>query len=59
MSCQGTPCTPPTPGGVQACRRPPVAVRPAPRISFIPPDVAALWRFLGGQNLGAESVFDF
>jgi hypothetical protein len=29
------------------------------RVILIPPDVAALWRFLGGQNLGAESVFDF
>lgn len=29
------------------------------RVILIPPDVAALWRFLGSQNLGAESVFDF
>jgi hypothetical protein len=29
------------------------------RVILIPSDVAALWRFLGGQNLGAESVFDF
>jgi sulfur carrier protein ThiS len=29
------------------------------RIILIPPDVAALWRFFGCQNLGAESVFDF
>jgi hypothetical protein len=29
------------------------------RVILIPPDVAALWRFLGGLNLGAESVFDF
>ena len=29
------------------------------RVILIPPDVAALWRFLGGQNLGAETVFDF
>jgi hypothetical protein len=29
------------------------------RIILIPPDVAAMWRFLGRQNLGAESVFDF
>jgi len=26
---------------------------------LIPPDVAAMWRFLGRQNLGAESLFDF
>jgi hypothetical protein len=29
------------------------------RVILIPSDVAALWRFLGNQNLGAESVFDF
>ena len=29
------------------------------RIILIPPDVAAMWRFLGLTNLGAESVFDF
>jgi hypothetical protein len=29
------------------------------RVMLIPPDVAALWRFFGNQNLGAESVFDF
>lgn len=29
------------------------------RVILIPPDVAALWRFLGCQNMGAESVFDF
>lgn len=29
------------------------------RVILIPPDVAALWRFFGQQNLGAESVFDF
>jgi hypothetical protein len=29
------------------------------RVILIPPDVAALWRFLGAQNLGAESVYDF
>ena len=29
------------------------------RIILIPSDVAALWAFLGRQNLGAESVFDF
>jgi hypothetical protein len=29
------------------------------RVILIPPDVAALWRFLGVQNLGAESVYDF
>ena len=34
-------------------------VKTGDRVIFIPPDVAALWRFLGNQNLGAESVFDF
>ncbi|NIV39774.1 MAG: hypothetical protein GWN58_63315 [Anaerolineae bacterium] len=34
-------------------------VRSGDRVILIPPDVAALWRFLGNQNLGAESVFDF
>jgi Mut7-C ubiquitin len=29
------------------------------RVILIPPDVAALWRALGQQNLGAESLFDF
>jgi hypothetical protein len=29
------------------------------RVILIPSDVAALWRFFGQQNLGAESVFDF
>jgi hypothetical protein len=29
------------------------------RVILIPSDVAMLWRFLGNQNLGAESVFDF
>ena len=29
------------------------------RVILIPPDVAALWRFLGCQNMGAETVFDF
>ena len=29
------------------------------RVILIPADVAALWRFFGQQNLGAESVFDF
>jgi hypothetical protein len=29
------------------------------RVILIPSDVASLWRFLGCQNLGAESVFDF
>jgi hypothetical protein len=36
-----------------------VSVRSGDRVILIPPDVAALWRFLGNQNLGAESVFDF
>lgn len=34
-------------------------VKSGDRVILIPSDVAALWRFLGGQNLGAESVFDF
>ncbi len=34
-------------------------VKSGDRVILIPPDVAALWRFLGNQNLGAESVFDF
>ena len=29
------------------------------RVILIPPDVAALWRFLSVQNLGAESVYSF
>jgi hypothetical protein len=35
------------------------ALRSGDRVILIPSDVAALWRFLGNQNLGAESVFDF
>jgi hypothetical protein len=34
-------------------------VRSGDRVILIPSDVAMLWRFLGLQNLGAESVFDF
>jgi hypothetical protein len=34
-------------------------VKSGDRVILIPSDVAALWRFLGSQNLGAESVFDF
>ena len=34
-------------------------VRSGDRVILIPSDVAMLWRFLGRQNLGAESVFDF
>jgi hypothetical protein len=34
-------------------------VRAGDRVILIPSDVAMLWRFLGLQNLGAESVFDF
>jgi hypothetical protein len=29
------------------------------RVILMPPDVAALWRFLGVQNMGMESVCDF
>ena len=36
-----------------------LAVKSGDRVILIPPDVAALWRFFGNQNLGAESVFDF
>jgi hypothetical protein len=36
-----------------------LSIRSGDRVILIPPDVAALWRFLGNQNLGAESVFDF
>jgi molybdopterin converting factor small subunit len=35
------------------------ALRRGDWVILIPADVAALWRFLGLQNLGAESVFDF
>jgi hypothetical protein len=34
-------------------------IKSGDRIILIPSDVAALWGFLGNQNLGAESVFDF
>jgi hypothetical protein len=34
-------------------------LNPGDRVILIPSDVAALWRFFGTQNLGAESVFDF
>jgi hypothetical protein len=34
-------------------------IKSGDRVILIPSDVAALWRFLGNQNLGAESVFDF
>jgi hypothetical protein len=34
-------------------------VKSGDRVILIPSDVAMLWRFLGKQNLGAESVFDF
>ena len=37
----------------------PLCVRSGDRVILIPSDVAALWRFFGKQNLGAESVFDF
>jgi hypothetical protein len=36
-----------------------LVVNSGDRVILIPPDVAALWRFLGNQNLGAESVLDF
>jgi hypothetical protein len=35
------------------------AIKGGDRVVLIPPDVAALWRFLGCQNMGAESVFEF
>jgi len=34
-------------------------LRPGDRVILMPPDVAALWRFLGVQNMGMESVCDF
>lgn len=34
-------------------------VKPDDRVILIPSDVAALWRALGVQNMGMESVFDF
>jgi hypothetical protein len=34
-------------------------IKSGDRVILIPSDVAALWRFLGNQNLGTESVFDF
>jgi hypothetical protein len=42
-------------------RRCPVGanLRPGDRVILMPPDVAALWRFLGVQNMGMESVCDF
>ena len=36
-----------------------LSVSSGDRVILIPPDVAAMWRFFGNQNLGAESVFDF
>ena len=39
--------------------QPESGVRSGDRVILIPSDVAMLWRFLGNQNLGAESVFDF
>ena len=36
-----------------------LSLKSGDRVILIPSDVAALWRFLGNQNLGAESVFDF
>ena len=36
-----------------------MGVKSGDRVILIPPDVAALWRFLGNQNLGVESIFDF
>jgi hypothetical protein len=45
---------------VNARQRPTAtALQPDDRVILIPPDVAALWRFLGRGNLGAASVFDF
>ena len=34
-------------------------LKSADRLILIPEDVAAMWRFLGTQNLGMESVLDF
>ena len=45
---------------VNAQQRPAAtALKPDDRVILIPPDVAAMWRFLGLGNLGAGSVFDF
>jgi hypothetical protein len=45
---------------VNALQRPKsTALNPDDRLILIPPDVAALWRAFGRQNMGAESVFDF
>lgn len=35
------------------------ALQSGDRVILIPPDVAALWRFLGQQNLGIQSILDF
>lgn len=35
------------------------SLKPGDRVILIPQDVAALWRFLGTQNLGIESILDF
>ena len=39
--------------------QPESGIKPGDRVILIPSDVAMLWRFLGNQNLGVESVFDF
>lgn len=45
---------------VNARQNPPTTMlRTGDRVILIPSDVAALWRFLGLQNLGADSVYDF
>ena len=33
-------------------------IKSGDRVALVPPDVAALWRFLCRQNLGAEGVLD-
>jgi hypothetical protein len=39
--------------------QPAATLKSADRVVLIPEDVAAMWRFLGIQNLGIESVLDF
>jgi hypothetical protein len=45
---------------INGCKSQPASpVRSGDRVILIPSDVAMLWHFLGSQNLGAESVFEF
>ncbi|MGE5617676.1 MAG: MoaD/ThiS family protein [Sphingomonadaceae bacterium] len=40
-------------------RRNGVALEPGDRVVLVPPDVAALWRYVGLMNMGRESALDF